>query len=156
MEQCSVAQTQYTWLHDMKNMKRESKFLHSKSGLHPIATAILLITLLLAIAGVAYIWMTIQNRAGNAIKIQSVAFQNYETKIYVQNIGQGQVNIKIVQINNDQFEINPANCTVASQSTTIVNEGSTAEITINQTYENTVHIKVTSEGGAFYESDYKP
>ena len=138
------------------NMKRKRKLLQSKVGLHPVATAILLIAILLAIAGVTYIWMTIQNRAGNAIKIQSVAFQPSATKIYVQNIGQGQVNIKLVQINNDQFEINPTNCKVASQNTTTINESSTAEITITQAYKNTVHIKVISEGGAFYESDYKP
>jgi hypothetical protein len=137
-------------------MKRKEKLLQSKMGMHPIAMAILLIAILLAVAGVAYIWMTIQNRAGNAIKIQSVAFQHSETKIYVQNIGQGQVDIKLVQINNDQFEINPENCKVSSENTTTINEGSTAEITINQAYENTVHIKVITEEGAFYESDYKP
>jgi hypothetical protein len=156
MEQSSITINSNTRLHEMKNMKRKEKTLQNKTGMHPIAMTILLITILLAVAGITYIWMTIQNRAGNAIKIQSVAFQQSATKIYIQNIGQGQVNIKLVQINNDQFEINMTNCTVASQNTTTITEGSTAEITINQAYETTVHIKVITEEGAFYESDYKP
>ena len=156
MEQSSITINSNTRLREMKSMKRKEKTLQNKTGMHPIAMAILLIAILLAVAGVTYIWMTIQNRAGNAIKIQSVAFQHSATKIYVQNIGQGQVNMRIVEINNEQFEISSANCKVASENTTTINEGSTAEITINQTYETTVHIKVISEEGAFYESDYKP
>ena len=137
-------------------MKTKTRISPNKTGLHPIATAILLITILLAIAGITYIWLTIQNKAGSAIQIQSVAFQQSSTKIYVQNIGKGQVTIKTVEINNDQFEINPANCTVATENTTTINEGATAEITINNAYKDTVHIKVVCKEGAFYESNYKP
>ena len=137
-------------------MKHNTRISQDKTGMHPIATAILLITILLTIAGVTYIWLTIQNKTGNAVQIQSVAFQQSSTKIYVQNIGKGQVNIRTVQINDDQFEINPANCTVGSEHTTAISEGETAEITINNAYKNTVRIKVICKEGAFYESDYKP
>jgi predicted 3-demethylubiquinone-9 3-methyltransferase (glyoxalase superfamily) len=137
-------------------MKHKTRLTSSKAGLHPIATAILLITILLTIAGITYIYLTVQNNAGTAIQIQSVSFQPDATKIYVQNIGKGQVNIRTVQIDNNQFDINSANCMVASEHTTTIDEGITAEITINNTYQNTVHIKVICREGAFYESDYKP
>jgi hypothetical protein len=113
-------------------------------------------SLVLAIAGIVYFWNTMQTRAGHAIQVQSVSFQPSATKIYVQNIGQGTVNIKTVYINSEQYPINPVNCTVASENTTTIKQGLTAEITINHPYKDTVHIKVICQDGTLYESDYKP
>jgi len=137
-------------------MLQKQKITHNNKAIHLAATAILLIAIVITIAGIVYIWTEIQNKAGHAIQIQSVTFQQTTTIIYVQNTGQGTVNIKTVQINTEQYPINPANCTVASENTTTIKQGSTATITINNSYKNTVHLKVICEDGTAYESDYKP
>lgn len=134
------------------NTNRKSE----KTGLQPIATAILLITMVILVAGIAYMYLTVQHNAGTAIQIQSVSFQQTSTHIYVQNIGEGTATIRTVQIAFDQFDVTPANCTANSEHTTTITQGTTAEITINQTYQTNVHIKVTTREGAFYEADYKP
>jgi len=137
-------------------MLQKVKISQNKKALHLAATAILLVAVIITIAGIVFIWTTLQNRAGHVIQIQSVTFQPTTTKIYVQNTGQGTVNIKTVQINNEQHPINPANCTVASENTTTIKQSLTAQITINNQYTDTVHIKVICEDGTAYESDYKP
>jgi hypothetical protein len=71
-----------------KNMTKKAKFSQNKTGMHPASMAILIIALLILVAGVAYVWMTMQNRTGHAIQIQSVTFQLSITKIHLQNIGQ--------------------------------------------------------------------
>jgi archaellum component FlaG (FlaF/FlaG flagellin family) len=124
--------------------------------MQPVTIAILLIIILLAIVGIYYIWTTIQNRAGNAIYIQVVTFEPTKTTIYVQNVGNGTVTIDSVQINDQTFSIQNANCTVASQATTTLQQGQTAEITINQTYTERVHIKVFCKDGTFNENWYQP
>ena len=77
------------------------------------------------------------------------------TKIHFQNIDQGTETIKSVQTNNDQYKVNPANCTVTSENTNTIKQGFTAEITINHPYDDPVHIKVICEDGTSHESDWK-
>jgi len=137
-------------------MLQKEKITHNNKALHPATTAILLIAIIITIAGIVYIWTGIQNKAGHAIQIQSVTFQQTTTIIYVQNTGQGTVNIKTVQINNEQYPINPANCTVASENTTTIQQGATAQITITHAYIDTVHIKAICQDGTSYEADCKP
>jgi hypothetical protein len=127
-----------------------------KKGIHPITTAILLVIILLAISGIVYIWITIQNRTGNAIFIQSVKFEQTKTIIYVQNTGYSTVTIDSVQINNQTFSIHITNCTVASQETTMIQQGQTAVITITRLYNERVHIKVYCKDGTFNEGDWQP
>ena len=127
-----------------------------KKGTQPTTIAILLIIILFVIIGIYYIWTTVQTRAGNAIFIQVVTFEQTKTIIYVQNVGNGTVTIDSVQINDQTFSIQPANCTVASQKTTTLQQGQTAEITINQAYTERVHIKVFCKDGTFNENWYQP
>jgi hypothetical protein len=127
-----------------------------RTGIGAVSTAILLFVALLAVVGIYFIWQMVQSNAGNAIYIQNVAFQPTKTIIYVQNIGNGTVTIDVVQINDQTFGIQKANCTVASQETTTVTQGQTAQITINQAYNEEVHIKVICKNGTFHESWYKP
>jgi hypothetical protein len=127
-----------------------------KNGIQPITTAILLIIVLLVIVGIYYIWTTVQTRAGNAIFIQVVTFEQTKTIIYVQNVGNGTVAIDSVQINDQMFSIQPANCTVASQATTTFQQGQTAKITISQAYTERIHIKVFCKDGTFNENWYQP
>jgi hypothetical protein len=123
-----------------------------KKGVHPVTIAILLITTLLIIGGIIYVWMIIQNRASNAIYIQNVEFGQTKTIIYVQNIGNGTVTIGSVQIDNETFNIGTTNCTVASQETTTVTQGQTAVITINHPYNKRVHIRVICRDGTSHET----
>lgn len=128
----------------------------NRKGISPITTVALLLVTLLIIGGIIYMWMSIQNRAGNAIQIQSIAKDQNKTIIYVQNIGNGVVTIDSVQINALTFSIQTANCTVASQETTTVTQGQTAMITINQAYNEEVHIRVICKDGTFYERVWQP
>lgn len=128
--------------------KRHTK---EKKGIQPITTAILLIVVVFAIIGIYYIWTTIQNRAGNAIFIQNVAFEQTKTIIYVQNIGTGTVTLDSVRIDQQTYNIQAANCTVDSQKTTTITQAQTAEITINQAYNEEVHIRVICKDGTFNE-----
>jgi hypothetical protein len=140
----------------MQKMKHKSRFTTANTGLQPLAIAILLVTMLLSVAGIAYIFLTIQNNAGTQIQIQNVNFQPTATTIYVQNIGNTTVHLRSVQIGFDQFELTASNCTANSEHTTTINQGTTAEITINKAYETMIHIKVITRETAFYEADYKP
>ncbi len=128
----------------------------NRKGISPITTVALLIITLLIIGGIIYMWMSIQNRAGNAIQIQSIAKDQNKTIIYVQNIGNGIVTIDSVQINALTFSIQTANCTVASQETTTITQGQTAKIIINQAYNERAHIRVICKDGTFYERDWQP
>jgi archaellum component FlaG (FlaF/FlaG flagellin family) len=127
-----------------------------KKGTQPTTTAILLIIILFVIVGIYYIWTTVQTRAGNEIRIQSIANDDGNLKVYVQNTGPSTVTIDLVQINNQTFNIQPANCTVASQQTTTIQPGQTAEITITQAITDKVHVKVFCKDGTFYEMDWQP
>jgi len=132
-------------------------FFREKKGIHSVTVAILLITLIVVTAGVIYLWMMVEKSAGNSIYIQSiVSSEGSKTKIYVQNIGNGTVTIDSVQINGTNFKIYPSNCTVISEETTIIEEGQTAEITINQAYKEEVHISVVCKDGTFHELDWRP
>ena len=137
-------------------MQQKTKLYQNTKALHPISTTILIIALIITIAGIVYLCITMQSRAGHTIQIQNVNFQPTTTIIYVQNTGQGTVNIKTIQIGNEQHQITPANCTVKAENTTTIPQGATAQITINQGYRNTQHIKVICEDGTAYEADYPP
>jgi P pilus assembly chaperone PapD len=137
-------------------MQQKTKLSQNTKALHPISIVILIIALIITIAGITYLYLTMQTRAGNTIQIQSVTFQQSTTTIYVQNTGQATVNIKTIQINNQQHPITPANCTVNTQNTTTIPQGATAQITINKAYTATVHIKAICQDGTSYEADYKP
>lgn len=133
-----------------------ARYVESRRGIHPITTAILLMIILLIIIGIIYIWIAIQNRAGNAIFIQSVRFEQTKTIIYVQNIGNGTVIIDSVQVNTLTFSIHTTNCTVASQETTTITQGQTAMITIEESYSERAHIRVVCKDGTFNEGDWQP
>jgi flagellar basal body-associated protein FliL len=139
-----------------KPPKKKKAVSRSKNGLHPISMAILIIAVLLVIAGIAYFWITLVDKAGHAIQIQSVSFQVSETKIYAQNIGKGELAIYSVEINGEHISVNSTNCIVASEKTVTLPEGLTAEITLNRSYQDKIHIKIICEDGTFYELDQKP
>lgn len=137
-------------------MLKKRNFLRDKKGLHPASLIVFLVAALLLTVGMIYIWQTLQNNAGHSIQIQSISYQPTMTKIFVQNTGVGSVTIASVQIDDQQFSISATNCTVGSGKTTILNETSTAEITIDRSYQGPIHVKVTCKDGTSNELDYKP
>lgn len=137
-------------------MRSTQHHAREKSGLNSISIAIILITIIIAVAGIAYIWMAILNRSGNRIYIHSVSFQQAKTAIYVQNIGNQTVTISTVQIGNEAFTIAKTNCTVGTENTTTVTPSQTAQITIDHAYNQTVHVKVICTDGTSHEADWQP
>jgi len=131
-------------------------FLKAKKGINPIIIIVLLATLVLMTIGIVFVWMTLMSKAGNAIFIQNVRFEESKTIIYVQNIGDGTVTLESIIIENDTFSINATNCIVNFIGTTVVPKGQTAEITINQGYSTRVHMKVFCIDGISHEMDWQP
>jgi hypothetical protein len=132
------------------------KIWSNKKGINPIIIILLLVIILISIGGIILIWMRLEERAGHAIQIQSVRFEESETKIYVQNTGKGTVILDSLYISNEKFILSNENCAVASEETTTVKQTQTAEITINRGYQVEMHIKVICEDGTFNEADWEP
>jgi len=128
----------------------------NRKGINPIILVIVLGIIFIAMGGIVFIWMSLEERAGHAIQIQNVKFEETKTRIYVQNTGKGTVIIDSALINEKRFVITKQNCIVTSQETTTVEESQTAEITINQGYQTKIHIKVICKDGTFNEADWKP
>ena len=97
-----------------------------------------------------------EERAGHAIQIANIGFEETTTTIYVQNIGEGTLHLDSVSIDEDAFIITSSNCTVAAEATTTLEAGRTAAITVNRGYHQKVHIKVSCRDGTFIESDWTP
>jgi archaellum component FlaG (FlaF/FlaG flagellin family) len=95
-------------------------------------------------------------RAGHAIQVANIRFGEMKTTIYVQNVGEGSLVLDSVYMDDDHLLITPSNCTVASQQTTTMEKGQTAEITVNQGFGQKVHIKVLCRDGTFIEGDWTP
>ncbi len=127
-----------------------------KKGLHPAAWVLILVLLVIVIAGIAYIWNTAVNRAGNGIYIQNINFREEKTIIYVQNIGGGPVSLYSAEINKQLFPISQNNCIIDKESTILLKEGKMAEITIQQSYKDQihVHVKVVCTDGTMNEGEY--
>jgi hypothetical protein len=125
-------------------------------GIHPAATAILLISVLITIAGITYIWMSMGERAWHAIQVANIGFGETKTTIHVQNVGEGSLVLDSVYMDDNRLLITSLNCTVASQPATTMEEGQTAEITVNHGYGQKVHIKVICTDGTFIEGDWTP
>ena len=127
-----------------------------KRGIHPVVTTILLITVILTIAGITFIWMSMGERARHAIQIANIGFGETKTTIYVQNVGEGSLSLDSVYMDDKRLFITSSNCTVASQQTTTIEEGRTAEIVVNRGFVYKVHIKVICSDGTFIEGDWTP
>jgi len=128
----------------------------NRKGINPIITILLLAIPLIYIGGIILTWMSLQERAGHAVQIQSVRFEESTITIYVQNTGKGTVILDSLYIDNDKFILSKENCVVASEETTTVKESQTAEISINRGYQNEICIKVICKDGTYNEADWKP
>jgi hypothetical protein len=132
------------------------KVLANKRGLHPLPLAVLLIIAFIAIGGIAYIYLNVEQRAGHAIQIQSVSFEETKTTIYVQNTGKGTVTLSSLHIDDEEFALSKENCTVSSEGTTAVEETKTAKITVFGQYQKRINIKIVCKDGTSIEADFEP
>ena len=132
------------------------KVLANKRGLHPLPLIVLLIIAFIAVGGIAYIYLNVEQRAGHAIQIQSVSFEETKTTIYVQNTGKGTVTLSSLHIDDEEFVLSKENCTVSSEGTTTVEETKTATITVFGQYQKRINIKIVCKDGTSIEADFEP
>ena len=130
--------------------------LANKRGLHPLPLTVMLIIAFIAIGGIAYIYLNVEQRAGHAIQIQNVNFEETKTTIYVQNTGKGPVTLSSLHIDDEEFALSKENCTVSSEATTTIEETKTAKITVFKQYQNRINIKIVCEDGTSIEVDVEP
>lgn len=127
----------------------------AKKALSPIIVAALLIVVFIGFISVAYLWFSVQQKAGNAIFIQNVNLVYSTLAVYVQNIGDGTVVLDSIFINEERFAVNPANCIVGSQNTTELEKGQTACVSLNNVFEGQLRIKVVCKDGTNTETNWK-
>ena len=139
-----------------KSIHSTKRFHLNKKGFHPIVAAALLIVVLIGVASIVYIWISLQNKAGNAVWIPNVNFNQSDLIVYIQNIGDDSVILYSLYINQDSFLITPTNCLVANQQTTLIEKGQTAAVTINNSYQEKIQIRVVCEDGTNTQSDWRP
>jgi hypothetical protein len=132
------------------------KVLANKRGLHPLPFAVMLIIAFIAIGGIAYIYLNVEQRAGHAIQIQNVNFEETKTTIYVQNTGKGTVTLSSLHIDNEEFALSEENCTVSSEDTTTVEETKTARITVFEQYQKRINIKIVCKDGTSIAAAFEP
>lgn len=134
----------------------EPKILANKKGLHPLPFIVLLIIAFIAIGCIAYIYLNVEQRAGHAIQIQNVNFEETKTTIYVQNTGKGAVTLSSLHIDDEEFTLSKENCTISSEDTTTLEETKTAKITVFEQYQKRINIKIVCKDGTSIEVDIAP
>ena len=132
------------------------KILANRTGLHPLPLAVMLIIAFISIGGIVYICLNLEQRAGHAIQIQNVNFEETKTTIYVQNTGKGSVTLSSLHIDDEEFTLSKESCTVSSEDTTTVEETKTAEITVFERYQKRINIKIVCKDGTSIEAEFEP
>jgi len=145
------------------NMKRLLS--KDEKGISPVLAVLLMIAVAVAASLVTYAWVmgylgTTTARAGRAIQIQSVAFydggdgvfgdgdDDETVTVYVQNVGQGSVDITSVYLDGSLMWVSSVT------GTGTLPEGSTANLVVTgQDFTGSdVAIKVTCVDGTFTEA----
>ena len=141
----------------IRNVKNTTKFKRSIKAISPVIATLLMIAIAVVASLVAYAWVMgyigfQTNNAGQAIQIQSYApgasTGDMDMDIYVQNVGQGIVEVDSVYINDDKVTIN-------SPTDKTINNGVTIPLNVALltawTPGTQVEIKVTTTSGTFSE-----
>jgi flagellin-like protein len=127
-----------------KKMRTITKFKRSIRAISPVISVLLMIAIAVVASLVAYAWvmgyMNFQTaKVGNAIQIPSYASQGGFLTVYVQNVGQGTLNIAAdssVYV-NDQLRLvtaSPSGTPVASNAKISLGEGNTVELVTDYPY----------------------
>ncbi len=141
-------------------MRNITKFKRSIRAISPVISVLLMIAIAVVASLVAYAWvmgyMNFQtSKVGNAIQIPSYASQGGFLTIYVQNVGQGTVNLvadSSVYV-NDQLRLitaSPSGSTVNPTDKIPIGDGNTVEIVTDYPYTvgEKVTIKIVTYEGA--------
>jgi flagellin-like protein len=134
------------------NVTKTTKFKRSIKAISPVIATLLMIAIAVVASLVVYAWVTgyiggTTSTAGKAIQIQSMAVnQDGNLVVYVQNVGQGAVELKP----SESLYVNSVLVPFTANQYTI-SEGNTLELTTTPTYSanDKVSIKVTTTDGTF-------
>ena len=139
-----------------RNVRKTTKFKRSISAISPVIATLLMIAIAVVASLVAYAWVMgymggTTTKAGKAIQLPSFAVDSGQNlRVYVQNVGQGSVEISAIYINDvlKQFD---------SASGNVLGEGNTAELIVPASEgpfdTNTKYnIKVTTTDGTFMQA----
>jgi len=140
----------------IKNIRNTTKFKRSVKAISPVIATLLMIAIAVVASLVVYAWVTgymgnTTSKAGKAIQIQSFATSGSNLVVYVQNVGQGDVELnrdQSVYVNSNLVPItNPATTTIP------ITAGQTVELTlplpVGYAQGDRLNIKVTTTDGTF-------
>ncbi len=143
-----------------RNIRNITKFKGSIKAISPVIATLLMIAIAVVASLVVYAWVSgylgfQTDKAGKAVQVPSFAVDDVtkDMIIYVQNIGQGTVQVGAVYIDDQQVADFSA---VTSKQ---IGEGSTVELPINdKDYDSNTRydIKVTTTDGTFITVSGKP
>jgi uncharacterized repeat protein (TIGR02543 family)/flagellin-like protein len=143
-----------------KNVRNTTKFKRSIKAISPVIATLLMIAIAVVASLVVYAWVTgyiggATDKAGNAIQIQSFAPKvdpadgKSKLVVYVQNVGQGAVQIKP----GSSLYVNGDLVTITSDGPITIAEGQTVELLTDYEYSGEkVSLKVTTTGGTFTQT----
>jgi flagellin-like protein len=139
------------------NVRKITKFKRSIKAISPVIATLLMIAIAVVASLVVYAWVSgymgfQTNKAGKAIDIPSFALSAGGMTVYVQNVGQGTVQIGAVYV-NDELKAD-----FTTDSTKQIAEGNTIELPIPGTYDadTRYNIKVTTTDGTPITTTGKP
>jgi len=151
----------------ISNVRKTTKFKRSIKAISPVIATLLMIAIAVVASLVVYAWVTgyiggTTSTAGKAIQIQSFATQGGNLMVYVQNVGQGDVQInqdQSVYVDSTLVTISGAN-PVPTQWPLTLPVGQTVELTVplpsGYTQGDKLNIKVTTTDGTFMTTTGKP
>jgi len=140
----------------IKNIRNTTKFKRSVKAISPVIATLLMIAIAVVASLVVYAWVTgymgnTTSKAGKAIQIQSFATSGSNLVVYVQNVGQGDVELnrdQSVYINSNLVPItDPATNTIPIIAGQTV--GLTLPLPAGYAQGDRLNIKVTTTDGTF-------
>ena len=143
----------------ISNVRKTTKFKRSIRAISPVIATLLMIAIAVVASLVAYAWVMgymggTTTKAGKAIQLPSFAVDNSnDLHVYVQNVGQGSVELSTVYVND---ALKPF--TVTNLPDNVLGEGKTAELVVTAAdlagvdLTKTLNIKVTTTDGTFMQT----
>ncbi len=136
----------------ISNVRNTTKFKRSIRAISPVIATLLMIAIAVVASLVVYAWVTgymgnTTSKAGKAIQIQSFALADDGLHVYVQNVGQGAVELSTMYVDSNLQTFTPD----PNYPDNVLEEGKTTDLLVAGTYvENAkLNIKVTTTDGTF-------
>ena len=135
-------------------MRNTTKFKRSIKAISPVIATLLMIAIAVVASLVVYAWVTgyiggTTSTAGKAIQIQSFASQGGNLVIYVQNVGQGDVELNRDQSVYVDSNLIPLRSTVTPKIPIVAGQTVALLTDLPYTAGTKVSIKVTTTDGTF-------